>query len=144
MIRAAVEAVEAHSTKVVAVSVLTSLSDSELSAVFPNESRKSVTLRLAELAASSGAHGLVLSVPSLIELGSSLESFWDKPPVFVTPGIRDSDSPRGDQTSTGTLEEAVRSKSSLLVIGRPILSGGADLALTRFEDYAQRMLKLGA
>jgi orotidine-5'-phosphate decarboxylase len=61
---------------------------------------------------------------------------WNKvPPLFVTPGIRDSAAEKNDQASVAPPEQAVLAGSTHLVIGRPITGaaeGGRAEAAKRF------------
>ena len=100
-------------TKLLAVTALTSLGPDDLDAV--GLSRDAVP-RLARLAISAGADGVVCSPQEVALLRASL----GPAPLLVVPGIRPSGSAAGDQRRTGTPAEAVRAGASILVIGRPL------------------------
>ncbi|MGZ6126386.1 MAG: orotidine-5'-phosphate decarboxylase [Myxococcales bacterium] len=111
MIRAARRALPR--TKLLAVTALTSLGPDDLDAV--GLARDSVP-RLARLALSAGADGVVCSPQEVAALRASM----GPGPLLVVPGIRPSGAEPGDQRRTGTPAEAVRAGASILVIGRPL------------------------
>jgi orotidine-5'-phosphate decarboxylase len=123
MIRAAVEGVASAnaSTRVVAVTILTSLDEQRLPPGFarPLEARRTVTEMLA-MALAAGAAGIVCSARDLADARDSART----PFLAVTPGIRPA-GPVEDQRRVTTIGEAVRMGSSLMVIGRPI-TGASD------------------
>ena len=102
--------------KLLAVTVLTSLSEEDLDAVGLRGPASSAALRLAELAIRAGADGVVCS-PSEVAL---LRAALGLGPLLVVPGIRPAGADKGDQQRTGTPREAVRAGASILVIGRPL------------------------
>lgn len=101
---------------VLAVTVLTSHSEADVAALGLEGPIPTHGLRLAQLALSAGAHGLVASAHELAHLRSAL------PPgtVFVCPGIRGPDDARGDQTRVMGPREAIEAGATYLVVGRPI------------------------
>jgi orotidine-5'-phosphate decarboxylase len=102
--------------KVLAVTVLTSLSDAELAIIGHEASAPRVTHRLAELAIDSGVDGLVCSAQRAAEIRAR----FGPQPFLCTPGIRTPGDSRGDQVSHATPAEAIRAGADLLVVGRPI------------------------
>ncbi len=126
MVEAAAKRADAEGTglKVLAVTVLTSMDESDLHATgVPSTSAEQVA-RLAGLALGAGAHGLVCSTA---EVGA-LRRAHGPSPILVTPGIRPAGASVGDQKRVGTPESAIRDGASLLVVGRPIRDA-ADPAL---------------
>jgi orotidine-5'-phosphate decarboxylase len=111
MIRAARRALPR--TRLLAVTVLTSLGREELDAI--GLARDAVP-RLARLAVQAGADGLVCSPQEVATLRAAL----GPSPLLVVPGIRPKGGADGDQRRTGTPAEAVRAGASILVIGRPL------------------------
>ena len=79
--------------------------------------------QLAAMAAAAGVGGVVCSPQEVAALRHQLA----EPFELVTPGIRPSGSPRGDQARVMTPAEALAAGASRLVIGRPI-SASADPA----------------
>ena len=114
MISAALAAAQIIKTKIIGVSVLTSLSDEDSSALFQSTARDQVA-RLFKLANETSIDGIVCS-PLELDLAANILS----PEMLkITPGIRDipvSD----DQSRTMTANEAISHGASYLVIGRPI------------------------
>lgn len=99
-----------------AVTVLTSLDASDLARVGIDAEPALQAERLGKLAVECGVGGLVCSPAEVGKLRSEL----GPRPVLVTPGIRPAGSDVGDQKRVGTPTEAIRSGSSLLVVGRPV------------------------
>ncbi|HBA83834.1 MAG TPA: orotidine-5'-phosphate decarboxylase [Verrucomicrobia bacterium] len=119
MIRAAVEAAGASpkAPRIVAVTALTSLDTKDLQDLGIQRSTADQVAALAELALSSGAHGLVSSAQ---EVGALRKRFGAQP-ILITPGIRLPTDQVGDQKRVATPAGAVRDGASFLVVGRPIL-----------------------
>lgn len=119
MVRAAVEA--APEVTVAAVTVLTSLTGGDLRRSGMTGSVGDAVLRLAALAVSAGARGLVCSPQEVAavraEVGPDI--------TLITPGVRPAGTDPHDQARVTTPGDALRAGSDLLVIGRPI-TGAAD------------------
>ena len=102
-------------TKVVAVTVLTSLDGNDLSSIgVADDSQKQVE-RLAALAREAGLDGIVCSGNEV----AAARKAW-KDGFFVVPGIRPADSAAGDQKRVMTPRKAIDAGASILVIGRPV------------------------
>lgn len=125
MMKAAREA--AHSansnTKVVAVTVLTSLSDGDLAAVGQRGPAQDQVLRLAALTQGCGLDGVVCSAHEIAVLRKAIGPDF----LLVVPGIRPAGSAMGDQQRVMGPKEALDLGASHLVIGRPI-TGASDPA----------------
>jgi orotidine-5'-phosphate decarboxylase len=121
MIEAARRCVEGSPTQLLGVTVLTSLDAETLHATGVAGGTRQQVLRLARLALSAGAHGLVCSPHEVAMLRDALGSG----PVLVVPGIRPDGSPDGDQARTMTPRAAVDAGADWIVVGRPI-TGAAD------------------
>jgi len=136
MLEAAREAAN-DAVKVLAVTVLTALSPSDLEATWGREivSIRDEVGRLAALASDVGVDGVVASVLEASWLrGSVTEEF-----LLVTPGIRPAGEDRADQRRVATPTDAVKAGSDYLVIGRPITQAedpGAALETIRAEVAA--------
>ena len=118
MIAAAREAVDGTNTRVLAVTVLTSLSESELRGELGmNETPAEAVARLASMAVDAGAHGVVASPKELEMLRRTL----GEDPLIVTPGIRPSWSSQDDQARVTTPRDAARAGADFIVVGRPVL-----------------------
>ena len=113
-IKAAVEALP--DTRIVAVTVLTSLGDSDLREIGMAGPVSDAVLRLAALAVRAGARGLVCSPREVAgvraEVGPDV--------TLVTPGVRPSGEANHDQARVATPQEALAAGADLLLIGRPI------------------------
>jgi len=102
-------------TRVVAVTVLTSLDRSDLRDAGVAGSPADQVKRLAGLARASGLDGIVCSGA---EVGAAHKA-WPKG-FFVVPGVRPAGSGVGDQKRVVTPRAALDDGASILVIGRPI------------------------
>lgn len=104
--------------KIVAVTVLTSLSREEMKAVGIKGAPEKAVVRLGKMAVEAGADGLVCSP---LEVRALREELGGKP-ILVVPGIRPPGSAKGDQERTMTPREAAVEGASFIVVGRPILT----------------------
>jgi len=103
-------------TKILAVTVLTSLGQEELQqSGFAGSLAELVRLR-AETSLAAGADGIVCS-PLEINL---LRKKLGAKPLIATPGIRPLDSARDDQTRTATPRAAISAGANHIIVGRPI------------------------
>lgn len=121
MIRAAADAAStfgANAPKVLAVTVLTSLDESDLVDIgVAKRTSAEQVMALAKLAVENGAAGLVSSPKEVAALSAALP----KGTLFVTPGVRPAGAAVGDQKRVATPAQAVRDGATHLVIGRPIV-----------------------
>jgi len=121
MLKAAAEAAKSSSTghrlKLLAVTVLTSLDQSDLSALGLCRTPAEQALALAELAYSCGIDGVVCSLHEATAIRKAL----GPDALIVTPGIRLPGNNIGDQKRVGTPRDAMDAGATHLVIGRPIL-----------------------
>ena len=123
--RAMLEAAKAAAgpaTKVVAVTVLTSLDGEDLKSIGVQSEPREQVERLAELARSAGLDGIVCSGA---EVGTA-KAAWPGG-FFVVPGVRPPGSDASDQKRVVTPRQALDDGASILVIGRPI-TGSSDPA----------------
>lgn len=102
-------------TKVVAVTVLTSLDDHDLNRVGVSDAPDAQVARLAALAQDAGLDGIVCSGHEV----KAVKKSW-KDGFFVVPGLRLSGGNGSDQKRTVTPRQARDDGASVLVIGRPI------------------------
>ena len=118
MLVAAREALAAYQQRplLTAVTVLTSMEQSDLAAIGIDCEPMAQVQRLAKLTQQCGLDGVVCSAQEVAVLR---ELAGDKF-ALVTPGIRPAMSEQGDQRRIATPAEAMASGSSYLVIGRPI------------------------
>ncbi|WP_087017878.1 orotidine-5'-phosphate decarboxylase [Thaumasiovibrio subtropicus] len=100
----------------IAVTVLTSMEQSDLHGVGIDAAPQDHVIKLATLTKNSGLDGVVCSAQESTLLKSTLgEEF-----KLITPGIRPAGSAAGDQRRVMTPVDAVAAGSDYLVIGRPI------------------------
>ncbi len=102
--------------KLIAVTVLTSLAQEDLSQIGIDCSPEEQVSRLAILTRDSGLDGVVCSAAETRLLRAQLPKEF----CLVTPGIRRAEDASGDQKRILGPAEAVRSGSDYLVVGRPI------------------------
>lgn len=102
-------------TKVVAVTVLTSLDEDDLAATGIGGSPHDQVERLARLAKSAGLDGIVCSGNEV----KAARKAWANG-FFVVPGIRPPDANSADQKRVMTPRKAMDCGASILVIGRPV------------------------
>jgi orotidine-5'-phosphate decarboxylase len=119
MLKAAMEASRTSATHpmILAVTVLTSLSDADLQEIGISGNVLSNVLRLGALARSAGCGGLVASAREAGELRRELGEGFE----IVTPGVRPAETQAGDQARVLTPAEAIKAGATRLVVGRPIL-----------------------
>jgi len=118
MLEAASEAIKASrsKTKLIAVTILTSHSQSEIEAVGLSKSIDDQVDLLSVLAFNAGLDGVVCSAREV----DKLRSIHGKGFLLVTPGIRPVGSELHDQKRAVSPAKAIESGSNYLVIGRPI------------------------
>ncbi|MBX7457614.1 orotidine-5'-phosphate decarboxylase [Qipengyuania sp. 1NDH17] len=109
------KAAAGENTKVVGVTMLTSLDERDIRDMGINDSPEDHVLRLADLAHSAGLDGVVCSGQEI----SMVHKQW-KDGFFVVPGLRPEGSTVGDQKRVVTPRQARDDGASVLVIGRPI------------------------
>lgn len=102
-------------TKVVAVTMLTSLDANDLRSIGLSPDPHEQVVRLAELAKSAGVDGIVCSGEEV----KAAHAAW-KDGFFVVPGVRPANSNASDQKRVVTPRAALDAGASILVIGRPI------------------------
>jgi len=130
MMKAAREALQPYGDKapiLIAVTVLTSMGENELSELGVERSAAEQVSHLARLAQDSGMDGVVCSAQEAEKLRAERGDGF----LLVTPGIRPRDSASDDQQRIATPEDAVRMGSNYLVIGRPISRAAEPLAALR-------------
>ena len=133
MMRAAREILEgeAHRPWLIGVTVLTSMSGSDLQELGVSRDLESQVDHLAVLANASGFDGVVCSAQETQRLRQSLGTDF----CLVTPGIRPSWAAADDQNRIVTPKDAVANGSDYLVIGRPITaSDHPETAIARIVE----------
>jgi len=115
--RAAVEAARGSDLCLLAVTVLTSMDETDLVDAGYEYDPHTLVLRRAEQALSAGMGGIVCSA----EESSAVRKIVGSDLAIVTPGIRPAGSDVGDQKRVMTPSDALRAGSSHLVVARPIV-----------------------
>ena len=108
----------------IAVTVLTSMSDEDLAGIGITGSAEAHVSRLATLTKNSGLDGVVCSAQEAPRLKAEQGSDFQ----LITPGIRPLTADKGDQQRIMTPTDALKAGSDYLVIGRPITQAPDPLA----------------
>ena len=129
MLRAAVDAARNMNPTlmVLAVTVLTSLDDSDLEKMGVRGKVVDQVLRLSALAIADGCDGVVASAQEATELRNELDGEF----LIVTPGVRPAGMGRGDQVRVVTPAEAIAAGATHIVVGRPITQAADPTAEAR-------------
>ena len=129
MMLAAAEALAKKSQPplLIAVTVLTSMSQEDLSELGITRSPGELALSLATLAKHAGLDGIVCSAQEATVMRQQLGKDF----LLVTPGIRLADSAQDDQCRIMTPRAAIQAGASYLVIGRPITQAENPVAVLR-------------
>ena len=127
---AAAKAAARAQTKIVGVTVLTSLDGADLAAAGISGSPAEQVKRLADLSREAGIDGIVCSGEEV----AAAKAAWPEG-FFVVPGVRPAGMDVGDQKRVVTPRQALDDGASILVIGRPI---------TAAPDPAQAIRDLAA
>ena len=131
MIQAAAQAAAefgAAAPKILAVTVLTSLDQSDLDDVgIKGRTPAEQVEAMAKFAIENGANGLVCSPKEVGNLSKMLKTGT----LFITPGVRPAGAAVGDQKRVATPADAVRDGATHLVVGRPILAAEDPVAAAK-------------
>jgi orotidine-5'-phosphate decarboxylase len=132
MIKAAVES--SPGTNITAVTILTSLSDEDVSSIGFSADALNSAVGLANLAVTAGAQAIVCSPLEIAAIRGALGSG----PIIITPGVRPADAViQDDQTRTMTPKAAIAAGANFVVIGRPITQSWSQGAAAMRERSAQ-------
>jgi orotidine-5'-phosphate decarboxylase len=129
VVRAAVAGRGDGPTKILAVTILTSLDRSDLDAamIMPGEPSTLVVER-ARRAFEAGADGVIASPQEAATIRALPEA---KGRLIVTPGVRPAGAALGDQKRVSTPGAAIAAGADHIVVGRPILSAKDPVAAAR-------------
>lgn len=116
MLTAAREAIPQGSTKLIAVTLLTSMDQDDLDDIGLQGSPEQIVERLARLTQECALDGVVCSALEATNLRQQMSKNF----CLVTPGIRPSGGQADDQERITTPQQAIKNGSDYLVIGRPI------------------------
>ena len=136
MLRAAAEAAAQSASEplILAVTVLTSLSDEDLQELGLPVGVADQVLRLAGIARNAGIGGIVASAHEAQSLRRNLGTGF----AIVTPGVRPAGTDVGDQARVVTPAEAMAAGATHIVVGRPITghSSPAEAAKRVLDELA--------
>ena len=127
MLRAAVEAAGVSALKIVAVTVLTSMDESDLHQTGVSGKLLDQVLRLASTAVDAGCAGVVSSAREVKALRVKLGQNF----LIVNPGVRPAGADHGDQARVVTPAEAIHAGATHIVVGRPITAAKDPIAAAR-------------
>ncbi len=117
----------AGATRVLAVTVLTSLDESDLAQIGAQGPITELVRRRAELAITSGCAGVVASPHEVTLLRSVVPTGF----LIVTPGVRPAGAAAGDQKRVMTPRQARVAGADLIVVGRPLRDAADPAAVAR-------------
>ena len=127
MLMAARDAIPQGSTKLVAVTLLTSMDQDDLDDIGLQGQPEQIVERLARLTADCALDGVVCSALEATSLRQILGNNF----CLVTPGIRPSGDQENDQKRITTPRHAIQNGSNYLVIGRPVTLADDPLLMCR-------------
>ncbi len=116
MLLAARQALPIGTTKLIAVTLLTSIGPDDLHEIGLGPTPEQIVRRLALLAHDCGLDGVVCSPLETAYLRTQVDSNFH----LVTPGIRPIDASIDDQQRIATPRQAIENGATYLVIGRPV------------------------
>ncbi len=122
-------------TKLVAISVLTSMDQDALAEIGVESPVADEVARLAKMAVGAGSDGIVCSPQEAAEMRELL----GPDALIVTPGVRPAGSAVGDQKRIATPAAAIAAGASKLVIGRPITQ--AEDPVAAFEGIVRELVE---
>jgi len=117
MIEAAQAAIGDNPTQLLGVTVLTSLNDSQVTALGYPKNASDQAVHLAAMAGKSGLDGFVCSPLEASAIRAAVPGIK----ALVTPGVRPAGADQGDQSRVTTPQQAIANGATHVVIGRPIL-----------------------
>lgn len=127
MLEAAREAVPTGSSRIIAVTLLTSMESGDLKEIGLTGEPQEVVQRLALLAYECGLDGVVCSPLEVPELRKKMGEHF----CLVTPGVRPAEATADEQKRISTPGQAIINGADYLVIGRPITQASDPGAMLR-------------
>ena len=141
VVRAAAEGRSGSQTKILAVTILTSLDRADLDAnmMRPGDLAE-ITLERAARALEAGADGVIASPQEAAAIRALPQA---RGKLIVTPGVRPAGTASGDQKRIATPAQAIRDGADHIVIGRPIWQAtnpraAAQAVIRGLSDYTSR------
>jgi orotidine-5'-phosphate decarboxylase len=146
MLRAVAEAsrvgadVRVRPLQILAVTVLTSMDESNLHQTGVSGTLLDQVLRLASMALNAGCAGVVSSAREVKALRTKLGEHF----LIVNPGVRPTGTDHGDQARVLTPAEAIQSGATHIVVGRPITGAKDPAAAARSIQHEIRTADEGS
>ena len=122
VMRAAVKGRGAADTKILAVTVLTSLSDADLGEIGYGETAATLVERRVRQALDCGVDGVVSSPQEAARARQLATEAGRADFLVVTPGVRPSGADAGYQQRIATPADALKAGASHLVVARPVIA----------------------
>jgi len=122
VMRAAVRGRGGLATKILAVTVMTSLSDVDLIEIGYSAKTADLVEARVRQALECGVDGVVSSPLEAVRVRQIADAAGRPDFLIVTPGVRPAGSDRGDQQRVATPAEALRAGATHLVVARPVIA----------------------
>ncbi len=127
--------VRGNRPNLVAITVLTSMSQDSLTEIGVDAPVADEAARLATLAQGNGIDGIVCSPME----AQAMRELLGPDALIVTPGVRPAGAELGDQTRVATPAQAIQRGASHIVVGRPIT--GAEDPVAAYEAIVSELVK---
>lgn len=114
-------------TKVLAVTVLTSLSDDDLKAIGYGATAAELVARRVHQALDCGVDGVVSSPLEAAAARAAADAAGRPDFLIVTPGVRPAGADLGDQQRVATPAAALTAGASHLVVARPVIADASPM-----------------
>ena len=121
------------STKLIGVTILTSLDNKSLKEIGYSKSVEQIVLKQAGLIKKSGCHGIVCSAQEAKMIRKKFKKLF-----IVTPGIRLPGDSANDQSRVMTPNDAFKNKVSGIVMGRSLIKGNIKKNTQRLVDHLSK------
>lgn len=126
-------------TKLLGVTVMTSLSDADLVEIGYGQSAPDLVERRVRQALDLGMDGVVASPLEAARVRDLAQAAGRPDFLIVTPGVRPAGADKGDQQRVATPSEALRAGATHLVVARPVVA--ADSPAMAAARIAAEMLE---
>jgi orotidine-5'-phosphate decarboxylase len=122
VMRAAVKGRDDHDTRILAVTVMTSLSDADLKEIGYSAGAAELVEARVRQALDCGVDGVVSSPLEAARVKEIALAAGRPDFLIVTPGVRPSGGDPGDQQRVATPAESLRAGATHLVVARPVIA----------------------
>lgn len=122
VMRSAVKGRGGHATKILAVTVMTSLSDADLKEIGYSAGAAELVEARVRQALDCGVDGVVSSPLEAARVREIAVEAGRPDFLIVTPGVRPAGGDLGDQQRVATPAEALRAGATHLVVARPVIA----------------------